>query len=407
MNYKFPEIRTIDDVLPHIEGSKEFIVAERDGFTVINYQVSMPDTFPPIKVAGGSAKQRAERAFTNAMRRECRGIIFYLDGKIMSRPFHKFFNVNEREETLSKNVVLDQEHVIMEKMDGSMIRPMLVNGKIRLGTKMGITDVSAQAENCLMNISGFSPAEWDVAQRSPTPRIKHLEWLRAMMLQNVTPLFEFIAPNNQIVINYEKSDLVLLAIRNNLTGEYLDIETMRDNGCFTVVDVYGSVDGNLDEYIERARQREDREGDIIRFADGHMLKIKNDWYVRIHKTLDQIRFDRNIVDLIINNNVDDVLPMLPENEANKVKLFEAEFWSAYNTKKDYLEKALKEIFTKGKQDRKLIATKVLPKYKDRALGQYVFGVLDGKLVEDMLMDSIKKNIGTNSKWETFGEWFYV
>lgn len=30
MNYKFPQIRTIDDVLPHIEGRSEFIVAERE-----------------------------------------------------------------------------------------------------------------------------------------------------------------------------------------------------------------------------------------------------------------------------------------------------------------------------------------------------------------------------------------
>lgn len=406
MNYKFPEIRTIDDVLPHIEGSKEFIVAERDGFTVVNYQVSMPDTFPPIKVAGGSAKQRAERAFTNAMRRECRGIIFYPDGKIMSRPFHKFFNVNEREETLVKHIDLNQQHVIMEKMDGSMIRPMMVNGVLRLGTKMGVTDVSAQAESCLIRLADVAPCEWDMAQLGLVEN-EYVEWFKDMMTQNLTPLFEFIAPDNQIVINYKKADLVLLAIRHNITGEYLDIEDFWHNGLFTVVDTYGSVDGNLDEYIERARQREDREGDIIRFTDGQMLKIKNDWYVRIHKTLDQIRFDRNIVDLIINSNVDDVLPMLPENEANKVKVFEAEFWSAYNSKKDYLEKTLKEIFTKSKQDRKLIATKLLPKYKDRALGQYVFGVLDGKLVEDMLMDSIKKNIGTNSRWETFGEWFYV
>lgn len=32
MNYYFPEIRTIDDVLPHIEGRDEFIVAEREGY---------------------------------------------------------------------------------------------------------------------------------------------------------------------------------------------------------------------------------------------------------------------------------------------------------------------------------------------------------------------------------------
>ena len=34
MHYTFPEIRTINDVLPHIEGREEFIVAEREGYTL-------------------------------------------------------------------------------------------------------------------------------------------------------------------------------------------------------------------------------------------------------------------------------------------------------------------------------------------------------------------------------------
>ena len=45
MRYAFPEIRTIDDVLPHVEGREEFIVAERDFGTVINYAVAMTNTF--------------------------------------------------------------------------------------------------------------------------------------------------------------------------------------------------------------------------------------------------------------------------------------------------------------------------------------------------------------------------
>jgi RNA ligase len=45
MNYQFPEIRHLNDVLPHIEGRDEFIVAEREGYSVVNYVVAMADTF--------------------------------------------------------------------------------------------------------------------------------------------------------------------------------------------------------------------------------------------------------------------------------------------------------------------------------------------------------------------------
>jgi RNA ligase len=206
MHYKFPEIRTIDDVLPHIKGRDEFVVAERDYGIIVNYAVSMEDTFPPVHVAGGSAKMRAERALTNAMRRECRGLKFYPNGSIAARPFHKWFNVGEREETLPRNIDLNQPHIIFEKLDGSMIHPMLVNGYIRWMTKMGITEVSMQAETFVAKHKKYSDfAAWCIEN-------------------NLTPCFEWCSLKQQIVIAYPEDKLVLLAVRHNITGEYLKIQ---------------------------------------------------------------------------------------------------------------------------------------------------------------------------------------
>lgn len=127
MKYEFPEIHTLEDVLPAIEGRPEFVVAHRPWGIVVNYHVVMPDTFPEVKTAGGSAKMRAEATRMKAIRRECRGLIFDLDGKIMSRRLHKFFNVNERDETLASKIDLSQPHVILEKLDGSMVTPIFVD----------------------------------------------------------------------------------------------------------------------------------------------------------------------------------------------------------------------------------------------------------------------------------------
>ena len=91
MFYDFPEIKTIQDVLPHIEGRDEFKVIEKDWYTVINYAVAFEDTFSLIR----------ERSHHNMkIRRECRGLIFdTTTGQLISRPYHKFFNAGEREET--------------------------------------------------------------------------------------------------------------------------------------------------------------------------------------------------------------------------------------------------------------------------------------------------------------------
>ena len=376
MHYKFPEIRTIDDVLPHIKGRSEFIVVEREFGTVINYVVSMPDTFDmsgPDDLGG-------------AIRRECRGILFDKNGKILSRPFHKFFNISEREETQIHNLDMTQPHVIMEKMDGSMIRPVLMDGELYLGTKMGITDIANDALAWL-NTNGYN----------------YKGWLRSCVENDITPLFEWISPKNQIVISYDNRDLVLLACRNNVTGEYFMPND--DDVCpFTIVPQYGSLNGNLGEYIERQRKAEGREGDIIRFSNGHMYKVKNDWYVRIHKTMDMIRFDRNIVDLIINENVDDVVPMLPESEAEKVHKFEERFWTAFKQKENQLYGLRINAQQSYNDDRKRIALEMVPHLENKADSGFVFKMLDGHDLRELMLEHIKKNISTNVKWESYAKW---
>ena len=381
MNYQFPMIRHISDVLPHIEGREEFIVAEREGYTVINYVVAMADTFNMYP--GGYDGPLSTYDLGGVMRRECRGLIFDDDGYLMSRPFHKFFNINERDETQAHAVDMTQPHVIMEKMDGSMIRPILVDGYLRLATKMGVTNVAMQAE------------EWLAAQ---DPALK--DWMRKCVEDSVTPLFEWVSPFNQIVLAYEEADLVYLGTRCNTSGWY-----MMDASCpFNTVARYGSVEGNISDYVARQRGAEGREGDIIRFADGHMCKIKNDWYVRIHKTVDRIVFDRNIVDLIVNEEVDDVMPMLPVIQANRVRNFEIRFWNAFKQKENRLYGLRIAAQQNYEDDRKRIALEMVPTLENKTDAQFIFRMLDGSDIRELLLDHVRKSISSNTKWDECAKW---
>ncbi len=372
MKYKFPEIRTINDVLPHIEGRDEFIVADKGDYTVINYAVSMIDTFD---MAG-------PEDLGGAIRRECRGLIFDKEGKLISRPFHKFFNVNERPETQSNEIDISAPHTIMEKMDGSMIRPVPLNGSFRLGTKMGVTDIAEDAEKLLNE-----------------ERIKFIE---IMIADNKTPIFEYVAPDNQIVLPYETADLVLLAIRDNLTGEYVPFN---EDVPFNVVPVYGSVNESLSDYIAKARERENREGDIIRFADGHMIKIKNDWYVRIHKTLDRVTFDRNIVALILNEEIDDAVGLLPNATKERIEKFEQRFAERLHALIEGYDRYYNTVVASG-LDRKRYAQEWMPTIQknDSFAPQYVFGRFVGKDGREMILKHIEKHLTTNTRWDECAVW---
>jgi hypothetical protein len=51
--------------------------------------------------------------------RECRGIIFHkATGQMLARRLHKFFNINEMEETAPERLDMSRPHVLLEKADG-------------------------------------------------------------------------------------------------------------------------------------------------------------------------------------------------------------------------------------------------------------------------------------------------
>lgn len=108
MFYDFPQINHISDVLPHIDGRDEFRVMEKEGYTVITYAVAFEETF----------KWDDNDSVGSLIRRECRGISFNQDGVLISRPYNKFFNVGEREETQLNKINLYEPHIVLEKLDG-------------------------------------------------------------------------------------------------------------------------------------------------------------------------------------------------------------------------------------------------------------------------------------------------
>lgn len=208
MNYKFPVIRNIADVLPAIEGRDEFVVADKGSYTVINYNVMMSDTFPDV-VFYRHGELRDEDNYAK-IRRECRGIIFdSVTGDIIRRPFHKFFNVNERDETQGHVIDLSRPHAILEKLDGSMISPFIVNGEMIWGTKMVSQDFHEMVEQFVkLSDIDYEAFCWDVINSGHTP------------------IFEWTHPQKRIVIDYGKEPtLTLTAIRNIVTGQYASLST--------------------------------------------------------------------------------------------------------------------------------------------------------------------------------------
>lgn len=292
MKYTFPIINHIDEVREAIRGRSEFVEKEGEGYTVINYIVQLEDTFP-----------NGEHDRLSLIRRECRGIVFGKDGSVISRPFHKFFNMGEKSETNS--LYADCSWQAMEKLDGSMIRPIPIENGYRLGSKMGVTGVALAAE-----IFVAQNPEYDA-------------FIRAMIAQNLTPIFEWCSQSNRIVVLYPSDRLVLTAIRHNVTGEYVrvDVPVAIDEARVYPMTTIEEVR----EYLET--NDEGFEGFVLRSPEGHMLKAKGDWYLQLHKVKDQIRFEKDVIKIFTEDRFDDLKPMLLDADLKRLTAFHTAFFT--------------------------------------------------------------------------------
>lgn len=299
IGYEFPHIRNISEVLPCID--EGFRSIEKDGLIFINYVNLGPDVFPSIPEGSNSAIIEVARRM--AIRRECRGIAFdAVTGDIVSRPLHKFFNVNERPDIAVADLGSTNAHLVVEKLDGSMVRPLYVGGGIRWGTKMGVTDTAMLAEEFVAD------------------KPEYARFAEACRVSGLTPIFEFCSRRSRIVVDYPEDQMVLLAIRANVTGQYIQrsgLETLSEEYGVPLVQTWGGHT-DTEALIQRVRSMDSGEGIVLQIGGGHAVKIKADAYVLLHKAKDHLRTESDLLDLYFNGKLDDVMPILSNEDQDRI-----------------------------------------------------------------------------------------
>lgn len=373
MTYQFPVITQLQQVLDAIEGREEFVVRVNDeaDYTIVNYAVNFEDTFPPVT---------DERT---AILRECRGITFRTStGEIISRKYHKFFNLGERPETLPANIDWEVPYRRFEKLDGSMITPLLVDGQVRFCTKMGLTDVAKPVDIFAAN------------------KPEYHEFCRYWMDMGWTPIFEWCSRQQRIVIDYPEENLVLTAIRHNTTGAYKSYEEMRDE-----CDAYGiplckagpEITGFDEEAVQEIRELEGREGDVWRDRDGHMRKLKGEHYCLIHKTLEHLNFEKDVIRLIVDEKLDDAKPFLPEDLVSKADEFAKSIFTGLKKRATDLFWEVQADFDNTNGSKKQFAQKV----KDLSDSRFRFSTWDNlDKGEEFVYESLVKAVGDNLSSQT-------
>lgn len=382
MFYSFPKIEHLGDITEVLFRQKkdEIKIFEKDDYRTINYVMAENATFPDPCEPGISEQEKNDRAIL----RECRGIIFDLDGNLIIRSYHKFFNLGEREELSHDAVDFSTKHEVLEKLDGSMLTPLMVRGNLRWATKAGITDISMQAEEFIAS------------------RPEYTRFAKALVLANWMPIFEWCSRKNRIVIDHPEDQLILTAIRRFDTGEYMVSHLMRYHCEYFNIPCVRVVHGGqkpISKFIEEdIKNQEGIEGIVIRFQNGHMLKVKSSWYVNLHKTKDDLRHEKNIIKMIMEDQIDDLLPFLIDEDKKKVEKYRSDFEHEYKSTLRALEARLDQIKVRN-TSRKDFALNDAPALNPVYAG-IIFACWNGKVdIEKALRNVIMKNLGSQSSVE--------
>jgi RNA ligase len=159
-------------------------------------------------------------------------------------------------------------------------------------------------------------------------------------------------------------------------------------------------------FIDHVRDLEDVEGFVVRFDNGQMLKLKCDWYVQIHKAKEAILQDRNIVELILDDKLDDIKAHLPVEDRDRLGLFEFQINSRIINRAELLVDATKREQILG--DRKYFALNRAQEYSSysRAI---VFALWDDNTYmrsSELVRKTIRNNLTKTVKYEELRDhWF--
>jgi RNA ligase len=286
----------------------------------------------------------------NDVNRQARGIIFRADGTIVARPFSKFFNLGENEESKHSALPWQSGVEVWEKMDGSCGIGYIADKMWKLAT----------------------PGSMESEQAIAGTDILHSMYNLSYIPTNCTPIFEIIYPENRIVVDYQGSEfLSLLAIFEHNGEEW---HPRRVDQLAERCDFRRPRRFDIDLKAEIPFE-ENSEGYVARFGNGVRVKVKSPTYLRIHRLLNYLS-PKGVIDLIRGKEYGTTLRQLPQAIAKDFDDIRAAMQREYDEIFAYVCERHRAI-PYDSRSRKAQALWIQANVRNNCTG-LVFGLLDDK-----------------------------
>ena len=269
---------------------------------------------------------------------DMRGVtfVFNADGSLYKRflMLPKFFNFNQVESTQYDVLKNKKIKNVTVKEDGSLVAFMqLPNGEVFAKTQGGFTNEQAvQAMFLYENQKG----------------VKKL--VDQALKNGHTPLFEYVAYDNRIVLKYKGRELRTIGFRNNTTGEYIsaaEVFILHEDVPY-VQQIHVK---DIDELIKITKNAQNIEGFVAEFDDGQLVKWKTIWYFNLHgiRTMHVFREDY-IISNYLNETLDDVTQELNTTDDVDAFKFIERVKTAVQNWSNFIEEKVEELVSAYNSD---------------------------------------------------------
>jgi hypothetical protein len=152
--------------------------------------------------------------------------------------------------------------------------------------------------------------------------------------------------------------------------------------------------------MKRIHDESGKEGYVVRFDNGHAVKIKCDWYVRLHGAIESLVYEKDVLSLIIHDNIDDVIPVLMDGDRDHLIDYQHSLYNAFDELTDLLEHQVSDMKALSGGDNKKYAE--LVKSNDNLIGYMkgmAFRMNSGHPVVELIREYIIRATYTASKVE--------
>lgn len=250
--------------------------------------------------------------------------------ELLAWPMNRFYNIGDP--ACVQINLSDIDTYVCEKLDGTMI--VFYHDALSKQSIMGWNcatrsvpraDIPIQNDHIQIKDTTFSGLFWTALEKAYINSLHECDeydfnnWLDTAFDKNVTYVFELTSQYNRVVVKYNDTNVTLIATRRLDTGEeFICHEKLLDFIPRPKIWNISSMN-DLESFVQSADPSL-LEGAVIYNAKFERAKLKNKAWVLSSRAKDLVTVSRRAGLLaIIKGEVDDILPIVDEDIAHKLR----------------------------------------------------------------------------------------